>query len=184
MDSIPILETPRLRLRGLTADDAPAIQRLAGAKEIADTTLLIPHPYPDGAAEQFIQQSQVDWHERRTAGFAITLRDGEFCGSIGLRIDSAHHHAELGYWIGVPFWGRGYCTEAAGAVLGFGFRNLGLHRICAHHFLRNPASGRVLLKIGMAREGRLREHVRRWDRFEDLECYGILRPEWEAKHSS
>ena len=89
--------------------------------------------------------------------------------------------AELGYWIGKPYWGQGYCTEAARATLDFGFEQLGLNRIFAHHFARNPASGRVMQKIGMTREGRLRQHVKKWDAFEDLELYGILKDHWAAR---
>jgi [ribosomal protein S5]-alanine N-acetyltransferase len=111
--------------------------------------------------------------------FAITRREtGEFCGSIGLRIAVAHERAELGYWIGVPFWNRGYGTEAGAAVLGFAFDTLHLNSVIAHYFVRNAASGRVLQKIGMTYEGHLRQHVKKGDRFEDLHCYCILRSDW------
>jgi RimJ/RimL family protein N-acetyltransferase len=175
----PILQTERLRLRPLGAADASVVQRLAGEHAVADTTLFIPHPYPDGAAEQWIDLQAQDWKQQSGAGFAITSAEtGELCGAIGLRLELTHARAELGYWIGVPFWGRGYCTEAAGAVVEFGFTQLHLRRVYACHFVRNPASGRVLQKLGMKPEGRLRQHVRRWDQFEDLECYGLLREEW------
>ena len=84
----------------------------------------------------------------------------------------------MGYWVGVPFWGQGICTEAARALLGFGFGDLNLNKIHAHHFTRNPASGRVLQKLGMKYEGQLRQHVLKSDRFEDLFSYGILRSEF------
>lgn len=181
MDAIPTLETRRLRLRSLTRADAPAVQRLAGAPEVADTTLNIPHPYADGLAEQWIAgRAEV---ARSGAGltWAIVDRSSDaLFGAISLIIAQPHQHAELGYWIGLPFWGCGYITEAATAVLGHGFGALGLHRIHAHHFARNPASGRVMQKIGMVREGCLRQHIRKGDRFEDIVCYGILRQEWEA----
>ena len=87
----------------------------------------------------------------------------------------------MGYWVGAPYWGRGYCTEAARAILRYGFEELGLHRIHAQHFARNPASGRVMQKIGMVYEGRQHEHVRKWDRFEDSDLYGILASDWVAQ---
>ena len=77
--------------------------------------------------------------------------------------------------LGRPFWGRGYATEAARAVIEYGFSVLNLHRIYAMHFSRNPASGRVMEKCGMVHEGRFREHVRKWGVFEDVDLRGILR---------
>jgi RimJ/RimL family protein N-acetyltransferase len=93
-------------------------------------------------------------------------------------VDRRHDNAEIGYWLGAPFWGRGYCTEGARAVVAYGFAVLGLHRIHAMHFTRNAASGRVLEKLGMRFEGCRREHVRKWDAFEDVALYGILAPDW------
>jgi RimJ/RimL family protein N-acetyltransferase len=93
---------------------------------------------------------------------------------VGLHIAEAHRRAELGYWIGVPFWGRGYATEAARAAVAFGFETLRLNRIYAHHFAGNTASQRVLEKIGMRHEGRSRQHIQKWDRFVDLENYALL----------
>ena len=173
-----ILQTDRLRLRRFEKEDAPAIQRLAGAFEVFDTTLLIPHPYPDGAAEKFIEMTRADWDKGEQYVFAITLRDtNELCGSMGVKVSRQHERAELGYWIGVPFWNQGYCTEAARALLEFAFVRLKLNSVIAHHFVRNPTSGRVLQKVGMKYEGRLRQHVKKRDRFEDLECYSILKTE-------
>jgi RimJ/RimL family protein N-acetyltransferase len=93
---------------------------------------------------------------------------------VGLHIAEAHRRAELGYWIGVPFWGRGYATEAARAAVAFGFETLRLNRIYAHYFAGNTASQRVLEKIGMRHEGRSRQHIQKWDHFVDLENYALL----------
>ncbi|HKB78454.1 MAG TPA: GNAT family protein, partial [Thermoanaerobaculia bacterium] len=79
---------------------------------------------------------------------------------------------------GVPYWGLGYATEAAGAVVRFGFESLSLNRIFACHFVRNPASGRVLRKLGMQHEGTMRQHVRKWDEYVDLEYYAILHQDY------
>jgi RimJ/RimL family protein N-acetyltransferase len=87
----------------------------------------------------------------------------------------------LGYWLGVQFWGHGYATEAANEMVRYGFDTLALHRIFASHFKHNPASGRILTKIGMKHEGCQREHLRKWDQFVDSELYGILRREWEVR---
>src|SRR3954452_17831367 len=141
----PTLTTERLVLRPFTRADAPAVQRLASAREVAESTLLIPHPYPEGAAAEWIE-GHDDTSNNHI--FAITLRDGEVMGAIGLHVDRNHDRAEIGYWIGVPYWSRGYVTEAASAVVRYVFDDLGLNRVFAFHFTRNPASGRVLQKVG------------------------------------
>lgn len=181
MSQLPVLETSRLRLRPFTLTDAPEVQRLAGAREIAEMTLNIPHPYPDGAAEEWISAHQPQFEAGKQAIFALTFRaDHALCGAMGLSINHNNANAELGYWIGTPFWGRGYATEAGQAVVRYGFTTLGLHRIHATHLGRNPASGRVMQKLGMQYEGLLRQHVRNWNNFEDLAVYGLLRDEWAA----
>jgi [ribosomal protein S5]-alanine N-acetyltransferase len=175
-DTGPTLRTPRLLLRPFHVSDAGDVQRLAGDAAVADTTLRIPHPYPDGLAQQWIWQLWGRFQAGQCVAFAvIDAGENTFVGSISLEIERACDRAELGYWIGKPFWNRGYCTEAARAVLAYGFRELALHRIFAHHFRRNPASGRVMEKVGMVREGLARGHVKKGERYEDLVYYGILR---------
>ncbi|HXF95766.1 MAG TPA: GNAT family N-acetyltransferase, partial [Gemmatimonadales bacterium] len=176
----PTLSTERLLLRPFRLDDAPAVERLAGAREIADTTLTIPHPYLDGMAEQWIATHEEAWERRERVIFAMTSEAHGVIGAIGLELALAHRRAELGYWVGRPFWNRGYASEAVPAVIAFGFETLSLNRIWAQHLTRNPASGRVLLKAGMRFEGILREHVFKWDRPEDLAVYAILRAEYEG----
>jgi RimJ/RimL family protein N-acetyltransferase len=169
------LRTVRLLLRPLEREDVPALVRLAGAKEIAATTLRIPHPYAESDALNFLSAANEDFSAKRSVFFAVSVSPGhELCGGVGLDLDETHKRAELGYWIGVPFWGKGYATEAARAAVEFGFETLRLHRIFAHHFAGNTASQRVLQKIGMHHEGRFRQHVQKWGRFVDLENYGLL----------
>jgi len=174
--SRPTLETERLILRPFDLSDAPRVQLLAGDRAVAATTKNIPHPYEDGMAEQWIGSHQERFERGQEVVFAITRKDGgELIGAIGLTLKLAQDNAELGYWIGKPYWGRGYCTEAASAVLRYAFTELRLNRVHAHHFSNNPASGRVMKKIGMRHEGRLRQHVKKWGEFYDVEAYGILR---------
>jgi RimJ/RimL family protein N-acetyltransferase len=114
--------------------------------------------------------------------FAVTLRDGgELIGAIGLDLERAHARAELGYWIGVPYWGRGYATEAAAALVAHAFDVRGLNRVYAFHFTNNPGSGRVLQKIGMRHEGTRRGHTRKGETYLDSDGYAILRDEWLAR---
>jgi len=175
------LDTPRLRLRPYTLSDVPDLIRLAGAREVAATTLRIPHPYRDEDAVNFIAASQSEADRGSCSRFAITLREtGLFCGGVGLRIEVAHQNAELGYWVGVPYWGQGYATEAARAVVAYGFAKLGLLRIYASCFPENTASTRVLKKLGMQHEGRQRSHICKWGTLHDLDLYGLLRDDKES----
>jgi len=177
----PTLEGNRVILRPTVAADARSIQRLAGEREIAQTTLTIPHPYPDGAAEVWIEQNRAGYDAGASITFAIVQREGEiFSGVIGLQFRVDAGVAELGYWVGVPYWNRGLATDAGRAILAFGFRELRLRRVFAEHFARNPASGRVMTKLGMRQEGLLREHAIKWNEVDDLVVYGILAREWRA----
>ena len=177
---MPTLETARLVLRPFSAANAAEVMRLAGDRAVADTTSHIPHPYQAGMAEEWIARHQPAFDREQGVALAITRKpDGALVGAISLMGMAKGHQAELGYWIGKPFWGQGYCTEAARALLRYAFTDLGLVRVHAGHFARNPASGRVMQKIGMHKEGCLRPHVKKWDRLEDLEIYGILKKEWE-----
>jgi [ribosomal protein S5]-alanine N-acetyltransferase len=185
MNVQPTLRTRRLFLRLFRLEDAAEVQRLAGAFEIADTTLNIPHPYPDGAAEEWISTHPGGFEQGLQVTFAITLQDqGTLVGAIGLVMNPKFSRAEIGYWTGVPYWSKGYTSEAAAEILRFGFENLGLNRIYAYYLTRNPASGRVMQKIGMVYEGTLRQHARSGERFEDLHLYAILKSDWQAAYSA
>ena len=169
------LQTERLTLRPYSLSDIPALLPLIGAREVAATTLRIPHPYTESDAREFIARAQQNLSGGSGLRLGIILRESDaLCGGVGLEIEADHRRAELGYWIGVPFWGKGYATEASRALVDYGFGTLGLHRIFASHFANNPASARVLRKIGMRYEGSLRAHVLKWGEFLDLEMYGMV----------
>ena len=175
----PTLETVRLILRPYREEDVSELVPLIGAREVAATTLRIPYPYTEQIAREFIATTQ---HDAENVRQAVTLRsDGRLIGGVGLHLAAKYHHAELGYWIGVPYWGQGYATEAAGALMRHGFEDLHLHRIFANHFGGNAASGRILKKLGMKYEGCQRQHFLKWNEFLDSEMYGILRQEWQAR---
>jgi len=182
------IQTERLTLRRFGAGDAEIVERLLNDREIASNTRSIDFPYPAGAAAIWIEFHQTKWESGDASVFAICHRQtGQLLGGIGLEIEKSDHNAELGYWIGREFWNQGFCSEAATAILNHGFQHLGLHRIHGHHMTRNPASGRVMQKIGMKREGLLRGHSRKWGVFEDIVVYGTLasdpRPANEQRNS-
>ena len=183
MKTYPRLTTDRLILRGFEQGDAPLIQILAGNYEIAKMTLNIPHPYEKGMAESWINTHQTDYDAGGGVIFAITKGSNqELMGAIGLVINQRFNRAELGYWIGKPHWGRGYATEAASELLRYGFQDLKLNKIHATHMTRNPASGRVMQKIGMESEGLLKQHALKWDQFVDMAAYGILAETWHLNN--
>jgi ribosomal-protein-alanine N-acetyltransferase len=176
----PTIETERLILRLITYEDIPEIQRLTDDRDIASQTSEGEIPQA-GMEEQWFKKRQERFEKGEAVDFAIILREsGGLIGTIGLGTEYKKDESmQLGYWIGKSYWNQGYCSEAAQAVLKYGFEVLGLHRIYSRHFTRNPASGRIMQKIGMKHEGTLRESFKKWGRFEDVECYGILRSEYE-----
>lgn len=184
----PVLRTERLLLDHFTPVDVPELARLANAREISDTTLAIPYPYTLDHARAFL--ALMDLEHRNGTGLALAIRLSEgpasqgptLVGSIGLKdIDREHSQAELGYWVGVAWWGRGIATEAAGAVVNYAFDCLELNRVSAHSMMRNSASVSVLERLGMQREGVLRQRVLKEGRFEDVVLYGILRSDPRAQ---
>lgn len=177
----PKIETERLLLRPFELSDGPRVKELAGDKAIADTTLNIPHPYEDGMAEEWVSTHQPKFEAGELLTCAIVLKATQkLIGAIDLKIDKRFNRAELGYWVAKECWNQGYCTEAAKVMLEYGFHKLDLHKITATHITRNPASGTVMEKIGMKKEGLLNEHVTKWNKYEDVVSYGILRKEWET----
>src|SRR5580765_2783461 len=183
MGELPRLTTPRLVLRPFHSADGAGVEKLAGAGEVADTTLAIPHPYPAGGGARWIATHPGAWERRNGIALAVCEQaaEGRLIGAVSLYFSLAHMHGELGYWIGVPYWGRGFATEAAEALSEFAFSALGLQRVQGRHFTRNRASGRVLEKLGMQLEGVHRSAFFRWGHFEDVAVYAILAAEWTAR---
>ena len=181
MNGIPTLRTAQLTLRPFAVADAPRVKLLAGDRLVADTTGSIAHPYEDGMAEAWIGKHAAGFEAGKGVHWAVTrTEDSELLGAIGLTAAPPHRRAELGYWLGVLYWGHGYATEAGEAAVRYGFTEMGLARISAQIFPRNPASGRILQKLGMRQEGTLRRHYLKWDVLEDAVLYGVLREEWIA----
>lgn len=135
-----VLKTARLTLRAPRADDAKAIKTLINDRRVSENMATIPHPYTLKDARSFIANA---------AGkplFVITRADGRLIGGGGIGLRPRGH--EIGYWIGVPYWGNGYATEAARALVDHAFRDLDLTELLAGARVTNPASRRVLEKCG------------------------------------
>ena len=145
----PVLATARLRLRGPQPEEALLRAALANDRRIAENTARIPHPYTLADAEGFLRY--LEESESETA-FAITRTDDVLIGICGLMM-KPRKTPEIGYWLGVPYWGHGYATEAARAVIDHAFEDLGLERLEAGARVSNPASRRVLEKCGFQWSG-------------------------------
>ena len=169
------IRTQRLILRPFVLIDAPQVKALAGDQRIYETTLCIPYPYEDGVAESWIATHQRCFYEGHGVVFAICLASGLLIGAASLSRHGLFNRAELGYWVGVAYWNQGYCTEAAKAIVEYGFQVLSYHKISARHFARNHASGRVLEKIGMVHEGVLEDDVMKDGKYLTVELYGLVR---------
>jgi len=147
---------------------------------IADTTISIPHPYPDSEAERYIKRQATKWEAGHAVTFGIEPKsEKRVCGILEVRdIESENSQAELSFWIAQDFWGQGYMSEALKPVVDFGFNELKLNRLYAYHIVRNPGSGNVLQKNGFVQEGVLRQRVRKWGVFEDVALWAMLREDW------
>lgn len=181
----PVLETIQLRLRPIETLDISSIQKAANAREIADTMISLPHPYPNGEAERYVIRQQSEREAGRSVTFVIEHKEkGSFCGLIEVRnIDHEHSQGELSFWLAVEAWGLGYMSKVVQAVVPYAFENLSLNRLFAYHMLRNPTSGHVLEKNGFKQEGLLRQRVQKWGQFEDVALWAILRQEWQNAQS-
>ncbi|GAB3636689.1 GNAT family N-acetyltransferase [Hymenobacter arcticus] len=178
-DHFPLLATPRLVLPAFALADVPRLVSLAGNYEVAKNTLNIPHPYHESDARRWVQITQENYQQQTGYAFALELKvTGELVGGIGLTPDPRLDRAEAGYWLGQDYWGQGLASEALGALLRFGFDELKLNKIFATHITSNPASGRVMLKNGMVKEGELAQHTKRDGHYHDLWQYRLLRAEY------
>jgi [ribosomal protein S5]-alanine N-acetyltransferase len=163
-------------LRRFVASDADRVELLAGEYEVAETTALIPHPYPRGGATAWIATHDPAAAAGVEYTYAITDHSGLVVGAIGLR-PLRRERETVGYWVGRRYWGHGYATAAALAIIVLAFELLDLEAVTASHLVRNVASARVMEKCGM----RLLRHERRDHRgaLEDFCVRGITRDEWE-----
>lgn len=178
-----LLTTARLILREFVAEDWPAVL----AYQSDPRYLRYYHWTGRTPAEvqafvgMFLAQQQVEPRLKRQ--LAVTLKDtGELIGNCGLRLDTADAiQGDMGYELNPNHWGHGYATEAARAMVNVGFATLGLHRIWSWCIADNVASARVLTKVGLQLEGRLRENEYFKGRYWDTLMFGLLAAEWHTQ---
>ena len=179
----PELETSRLLLSPPRVSDIPSIVELANNLNIAHNVFHLPHPYQEKDAVFWINMANQGLVDESRFIFALRLKpEHNFIGGMGLTLAKEHQRAELGYWVGEPFWNQGFASEAAAAVLQFGFEQLKLNKIFATHLDSNPASGKVMSKNGMVREGVLKEHMLKEGVFRTLVQYALLRKDFKPQN--
>lgn len=153
------IETERLLLRPMRDADAARLVKLANRPEIAHMLATMPYPYSLSDAEDFLEK--VANLPAEAAQFAITVKDGsdELIGGTGygpaIRSDKPSHEIDFGYWLGLAYWGKGYATEAARAVIRHAFEVNSIEQIDTEYLTVNPASGRVLTKAGFVDQGEI-----------------------------
>ena len=177
----PLL-TPRLILREFREDDLPSIQAYAQDPEVVRYMEWGPNT-PD-ETRQFFElrlQDQRTW-PRLAFSLAVEARaEGRMIGAVRLDVsDPANHSADMGYTFHREAWGQGFASEAARALAEVGFERLGLHRLWATCDVRNTGSAAVLEKLGMKREGTLRQHLWVRDGWRDSHLYAVLADDWRA----
>ena len=172
---IPVLETKRLALRAPQLEDAKTVAMLANDRRIAENTARIPHPYREADAESFFASANTPAGD---AQFLITLRDGTIMGACGLVLQD--ETPELGYWLGVPYWGKGYATEALHALIDYAFTDLGHAALQAGARVTNPASRRVLEKCGFQWTGVGLYRIRAINSSAPIDRFRLERRVWSA----
>lgn len=165
-------------IRSYENADVSALVKYANNRKIwLMLTHVFPHPYTEEDARSWLD---IVKHQTIETNFAIST-ETELIGTIGFKLFEGVHckTAELGYWLGEPYWGKGIMTEAARAMTGYMFTNHDFVRIQAAVFESNPGSARVLEKAGYTYEARLRKHVYKNETMQDLLIFALLRNEWE-----
>ena len=179
MNTLPTLLTSHLVLRPLRSEDAAQIAQLAGNIQVARNTRRIPHPYTEDMARQFIADQRSAFNKGQEWTWAICLKDGlTLIGCAGVQFED-EMGGELGYWLGEPYWGKGYVTEAARAIIDHVFNTRTLWELTARHLFSNPASGRVLTKLGFQVVGFKRDTCR--EAGQEVLQHRLLRAAWVAQ---
>lgn len=165
----------RIILRPLKISDAQDLYLNIQDKKISENTASVPWPYKLKDAINFIKRSQKKRKNKEGFSFGTILKGKkEVIGSISLKINFNHKNAEMGYWLGKKFRNQGIMTEAGQLILEFAFRRLKLHRLGAGVFHDNPASQKVLKKLGFQKEGVSRQSYWRGKHWRNRINYGIL----------
>lgn len=181
---LPTLETPRLILRPMTMKDAGDIYHYSKDPQVALHVLWDAHENIQ-QTRAYIRYVLRQYKNGEPSSFAIEEKASrKVIGTIGyMWINQENLSSEVGYSLSRAHWNRGYMTEALNAVIDYGFEHLLLNRIEAQHETANPASGRVMEKAGMQKEGVLRSRIFNKGKYVDVALYAILKQDWKLLHT-
>lgn len=175
--------TRRFLYRPAGMQDATTMVKHLSNPLISKTTLHIPHPYTHADAETWIARNAKEIAAGTAYTFVIIPKGKKnMIGAIGLHLTAEHSRAEAGYWVAVPHWNKGIATEALGGILKYGFEVLRLNKIFATHIPENAASGSVMVKSGMTKEGTLRSHYKKERKYITVIQYAITRREYKKQN--
>lgn len=169
-------------MRPYELQDADSIFKVVRLREIAETTISLPHPYPRENVDWWINFVKGNMEKGNAYEFALFKKDSpsEFVGNCGfVSVSRQHNNAELGYFISPSYWNNGYSTEACAKLIEFGFSVLALERIYGRCMTKNIASKRVMEKCGLKVEGIAKHEVLKWNTYEDVIHLGIIRSDWD-----
>ncbi|MFP4544790.1 MAG: GNAT family N-acetyltransferase [Candidatus Kapaibacterium sp.] len=180
MKEMPVINTARLILERFVESDSGKVYELLKSGEISRQALFIPHPMKKEFTGDWISVHERDFRSGKSLNLALKLKENnEIIGAAGINIEPDHKRAELGYWVGVQHWNKGYATEAVKSFMDYCFTMIPLNKVFASRLGCNPASGMVLKKCGFTEEGLMKEHVFHFGKFDDLHFYGLLRKNYE-----
>ncbi len=173
------IDTQRLHLRPFSQADLSALAQVANDFKIADTTIAVRYPFDLKAAQEWIAPLEDYYKIGARSTWAITqASNGTLMGMISLSLEEGPNGkiGELGFWLGSPYWGKGFASEAGQAIVFYAFDTLHLPRLMAYHFTRNPASGSVLKKLGFYIIEEKLKAIHKWEVDEDILIYECLPP--------
>lgn len=182
-----MIETERLLLKPYTDQMADDVFEVVSKKEIADTMLMIPHPYPRKQLDAWLLYLQKSFELGNAFEYAVFAKaqPDRYIGNCGLvSVSQTHQSGEVGYFIDPTEWGKGYATEACLKLVDIGFTVHGLNRLFGRCLVRNPASRKVLENSGMAFEGRFKQEFRMNGVYEDTDYLAILATDYNSKKAS
>ena len=178
------ISTARLVLRPWARQDLNRLVKLGNNYAVAKNLSTFPHPYSMRDAEEWFEMQGAQFlYPAKIGGTLAIALDGEAVGGIGIHPERMDH-PELGYWLGEPYWGKGYATEAAAALIAYAFTEGGLDAICAGHYWDNHASGRVLTKLGFRYTAEKNRFCKA--RGHEVRCLDMLLPyeRWAGKQGA
>jgi hypothetical protein len=177
------LETERLLLRPFTMRDRDDLHHILSDPQVTATLLDVPEPFTLSDAADWIRYAQDGAATGSLYAYAMVAKhDAALLGWIDLEIEREHRRGDMAYWLGQPYWGRGFASEAARCMVRFGFETLDLNRIYAQCIASNSASARVMQKAGMRYEATRRHGTRKGEQFYDLHVYGMTRADYDEEH--